>query len=147
MSYLATLARDEDGSYIRHTQGTDIPILLGETGADAIRNFMGWCGCGMPEETLGFLCDVLEYFGRERAIPFTHEAYERDKALESKAFRTTDQALQYFIRYCLDAKDLIEHGTSIPGAWLTDIGKSILEDLRVLRAKGELGAIDVETTA
>ena len=80
--------------------------------------FNEWfCGCGCPEEAISFLLELLElcplYDNRE---PF-------EKLIPN-------EGLQYLTLYTLDHFDLIEHGTSVRGSWLTDKGKAILELLR-----------------
>jgi hypothetical protein len=142
LSYLATLEKDDEGVYIRTRPGESMPLTLG-TGAEALREFMGWCGCGQPDEALAYLGDILAFYDREREGPFNWEAY---KAEEAKAFRTNNNIIMYALAYFIDSKGLTEHGGNISGAWLTTIGKSILHDISALRDAGELDVSDTEVT-
>lgn len=83
----------------------------------------GWCGCGSPEAPAKLVLDVL------RCAPF----YEPANRLSLTTLLPND-GLFYFVLYMLDRADLIEHGGSVGGAWLTDRGKAVLQSLETLVA-------------
>ena len=73
-------------------------------------NDLGNCGCGYAEARLELLREAL-----------------RDCPLyEDERWRKYDGALgEWFLCLLTDA-DLIEHGTSVSGSWITDKGKRLL---------------------
>jgi hypothetical protein len=101
-----------------------------------------WCGCGNPEEALGFMRDVMQVM-HDRSEESHKEPWTSD--YERSAWkRGTDKldamlpgtlGLTYY--YMLDAHDLTEHGGSVGGSWLTDKGEKVLA---MLAAAGDLEA-------
>lgn len=80
--------------------------------------FQDWfCGCGMPENAIECLRDLLAL----------HPLYDNRPAFESKI---PDDGLQYLVLYTLDHFGLTEHGTGIGGAWLTPKGQALLGALK-----------------
>lgn len=71
---------------------------------------LGGCGCGSGDN--GELAwGVLEHFAtphEERPFPWYYESRERE-----------------VLAHWLDSKELIEHGTSAAGSWLTEEGKRV----------------------
>lgn len=133
-SYLATLERGggDCGAYIKRIEGSDVPLHLGFEAA-ALGELLGFCGCGMPEEALAVTGDILAFF--ETHLERTPRPYEEVLRERAAAFRTSDEAAQFFMAYYLDSKDLMEHGSGIMNGWLTDLGKGVLADIRRLRAE------------
>lgn len=77
----------------------------------------GWfCGCGSPELAASKLQAMLSL------CPF----YENRAALEQMI---PDAGVLELLLYTLDHFDLIEHGGSIGGSWLSDKGKQVLAAL------------------
>ena len=75
-------------------------------------DILGGCGCGttsVPERAVS----LLEYF----ATDHMQRTYKMD---------LTDEVIAHWF----DSHDLIEHGTSIYGSWLTDKGREIYEVLQ-----------------
>lgn len=73
---------------------------------------LGGCGCGsgdLPEQAY----EVLKNFGREH--------------LSKERFSVYDKPEHEVIAHWLDNKELIEHGGSIGGSWLTDRGRELLK--------------------
>lgn len=100
---------------------------------------LGFCGCGCREVTLQLVLDVLELLtmkspqeGYEAHRVWYREVY---KPAEEKAFGGAPASLRYFVWYTLDDKEILEHGSCVPG-WLTPKGMSLLADLRSLKAAG-----------
>ena len=124
MSYLASLKKEPDGSYI------DEKGLSHQDDVDAIGHKLGFCGCGNPESALAYIRDVLQLIN-EGATGHESEKFDdwypiyRDRV---NAFFDNDRGLEYFTYYMLDDKDLLEHGSGVPG-WLTELGEQILFDL------------------
>lgn len=81
-----------------------------------------YCGCGNPEEALELIHDLL------KAAPY-YENRERLKEL----LPTT--GLEMLVLGALDNAQLVEHGGSIGGSWLTDRGKQVLAALDQVAAE------------
>ena len=81
-------------------------------------SLFGFCGCGIPEETLAYLMKGLELVDSYIRDDFK----EWDKACDDH-FKTKEG--RYLVWYIFDAKELTEHGGSVPG-WLTPDGKALL---------------------
>ena len=79
------------------------------------------CGCGRPEAVAILVRDIL------RCAPFYEE--ENQKSLE--ALLPSD-GIFYAVLALLDEADLIEHGGSIGGSWLTPKGEEALGSLNEL---------------
>lgn len=79
---------------------------------EVVLNDLGMCGCGMYDERLGILKEVMNAF----------PLYEGDNV--PGYLRT---ALGEWFLCLLDKAELIEHGTSIGGSWLTDKGERFLK--------------------
>lgn len=87
---------------------------------------LGFCMCGLPEEALKFIHDLLAWVD--------HRMNSKAPALQgeewTKYFRDIDagydkiladnkDGLKYMLFYFLDDKELTEHGGSVPG-WILD---------------------------
>ena len=83
------------------------------------------CGCGDPQSSHQLVYDLL------RLAPF----YEDGRWQRAERLIGTDGAFQIVIA-ALTKANLLEHGSSIGGSWITDRGKW------VLWAIGEVGGID-----
>lgn len=79
-----------------------------------IFNDLGMCGCGMYDERIVILKEVMNAF----------PLYEEDKV--PTYLRT---ALGEWFLCALDKAKLIEHGSTIGGSWLTEKGKRLLTGL------------------
>jgi len=91
-----------------------------------------YCGCGNPESAIELVHDLLT------AAPF-YENRDRVKEL----LPTT--GIEMVVFYALESAELIEHGSSIGGSWLTERGKEALAGLRAIRdAEGFEGFDDVQ---
>jgi len=100
-----------------------------ETAEDLIQTgFLGFCGCGSPDENLEYIRGALEVI----ADPYPKDEnrtgwdawYEAHKARVIEHFGNERSA--YFFYYWATKNDLTEHGGSVPG-WLTDKGKHLLK--------------------
>lgn len=88
------------------------------------------CGCGCPEDTIISIRDYLQIVNDKR-----NEEWEaiKNNFLEKFGVETVyDNPLLQFMAYMLDDKGLTEHGTSIGGNWITDLGKMCLYVYKLL---------------
>jgi hypothetical protein len=81
-------------------------------------NELGFCGCGLPDETRDWLADILSAIDSK-------EFNDIEKAVKEKPWLATA-----FLMYVLDAAGYTEHGSSVGRAWLTDKGKEALAKLK-----------------
>lgn len=93
---------------------------------------LGFCGCGIPEETAAWVLRGLEAID----APFQREEKEWAKFYpqwqdELRSMYGANDATRYFFWYWCDDKGFTEHGGSVPG-WLTDEGKDLRDWLRRL---------------
>lgn len=80
---------------------------------------LGFCGCGLPEETLKAVHSYLS------ALDWGWQDWEeRFPKLQSHSGLSKD--FWNFIAYFCDSKELTEHGGSVGGAWLSDRGRDWL---------------------
>jgi hypothetical protein len=82
---------------------------------------LGFCGCGLPEETIALLRDVLS------VIESDEPNY---KALLPLLDHKKTPGLVYTYLYLLDDKGLTDHGSGVMACWLTDKGSELLDSLR-----------------
>ena len=89
---------------------------------------VGMCGCGCPEDTYEVIRRVLNIRNDWQKDNIEYEAVEeRYKTdLELDTNNDIDYGLLQFILYVLDDKEILEHGSSIGGCWLTNLGKMYL---------------------
>lgn len=92
-----------------------------------------WCGCGDPESAADSFREIMEMFQEDDRNGYTsvHVNYERFKAYSEKH----GEGLTYCILYWLTGMGLIEHGGSVGGSWMTDLGRHIRE--QALTSTGE----------
>lgn len=75
-----------------------------------------FCGCGQPWEALALIHRVL------KLAPLYASQDELERLLPGPG-------VQMIVLYALTEADLLEHGGSIGGSWLTDTGKLALATL------------------
>ena len=80
---------------------------------------LGMCGCGNPDDVMGYIGDMLEKINK---------GYNFDY----------DNLSDMFFIYWANDKDFAEHGTTARCSRLTDEGKEVLSDIRVLQSEMEL---------
>lgn len=73
---------------------------------------LGGCGCG-SSDLPNIAVEVLRNFGREH--------------MSKNRFSVYDKSEYEVIAHWLDSKELIEHGSSVNGSWLTEKGKELLK--------------------
>lgn len=84
---------------------------------------MGGCGCGLSDEIAEKAYEVFKHFGTPHA--------ERNV----KFFTEDESMVLETLAHWLNSKDLIEHGGSVYGSWLTKKGEELVKILK--EAKGE----------
>lgn len=88
---------------------------------------MNLCGCGSPELTDDIIRKLLKV-----RFDYKHNnmAYEERCGREKEIFNIEDEDILYgtvqFFLYVLDDKGMLEHGSSIGGSWITDLGEKYL---------------------
>ena len=94
-----------------------------------------WCGCGNPDEALGFMRDLMALM-KARSDENTG-GFDEPYAESAWAKRTAeidamlgDGMLGLSYLYMLDSHDLTEHGGSVGGSWLTQEGERVLAMLQ-----------------
>lgn len=90
-----------------------------------------FCGCGQPTEALKYVKEYLEIL---KMRDTSAESNARD-AQWTESYKLLDAkpvGEVTFVLYVLTMLDLIEHGSSVRGSWLTENGKELLEDLTEL---------------
>lgn len=99
--------------------------------AEELANFFAYdllhlCGCGIPDNTWEVIRRILRIRSKAREMEYSDilQMYKDELHLD------TDDDLQHgsfqFILYVLDHYGLIEHGSSVGGCWLSELGKMYL---------------------
>lgn len=100
---------------------------------------MDMCGCGCPEDTHETIRRVLNI--REDRFEKDIKYDEVQKRYKEELHLNTQDSLHYgalqFVLYALDANGILEHGSSIGGCWLTDLGKMYLTVLNAWHEQKE----------
>lgn len=93
---------------------------------------LNMCGCGCPEDSLECVQKLLTACDwRDDTLAIDEWQKKRNEVwMECVGIaHITDDPLWQFMAYQLDSAGLLEHGTSINGAWTTDFGKMCLDFL------------------
>lgn len=89
------------------------------------------CGCGRPECSYELIRKILtirsEWQNNKLSYEEVKERYKSDLNLDTD--NDNHCGTLQFILYILDANGLVEHGTSIRGCWLTELGEMYLKVL------------------
>jgi len=87
---------------------------------------LGWCHCGSLRESITLLQLVLEEFDRCR----DDKNWDACQSMIDRLLcKEQNEALYYSYLYMLHANGLIEHGGSIAGAWISERGSEVLEQI------------------
>jgi hypothetical protein len=88
---------------------------------DNVHQWFGqyFCGCGYSDEAIAALREVLDIY-QERE-DFVAVNLDKLKAFEEKHSRGFAMMLLYF----MDGTGITEHGGSVYGAWMTNLGKDL----------------------
>jgi len=84
---------------------------------------LGLCGCGNPADVHKFLVDACETFDRD-----TH-GYKGDGPIEkiTGLVQENPEIVAEFVAHFLDQRNFLDHGSSVYGSWLSDLGKQFIE--------------------
>jgi hypothetical protein len=86
---------------------------------------LGFCGCGLPEESLRYIRNFLRHTANLQLVHQNKLAHDEwDKAGDE----LMGNAL-WFTRYVLSSKKFTNHGGNVGRAWLTPKGAALLNDL------------------
>ena len=97
------------------------------------------CGCGCPENTHAWIRKILtirsEWQDKKISYEEIKNRYKNDLDLDDS--NNNHYGALQFILYILDAYGIVEHGSSIGGCWLTDLGKMYLTVLNAWHDREE----------
>lgn len=118
--------------------------LIKECSDFFLYEILGFCGCGCPETSMESVCDYLDIVDlRHTKSDDKLNRYENSikaRKLMQDKFNVrdvySDPLLQY-MAYSLDDAGLTEHGSSIGGAWITDLGRMCKYTIRLRIASEE----------
>jgi hypothetical protein len=87
---------------------------------------LGFCGCGLPDEALKFIHDLLGWVDHRmnskapalQGEEWTNYCRMIDDGYD-KVLADNKEGLRYMLFYFLDDKKITEHGGSVPG-WILD---------------------------
>lgn len=84
---------------------------------------LGMCGCGTPEEAYNFLREVLRVCDRRDRT----KEWVSAEAVVSKMIAAHPDLTAHILMHFLTDKEVIEHGGSVGGSWLTKTGEEIVD--------------------
>ncbi len=84
------------------------------------------CGCGQPEEAFNLCRDVLDCFDRREARKGGDEWIDAEAAV-TEIIKTRPEITAHVISHLLTHFDLLEHGSSVGGSWLTTRGERVVD--------------------
>lgn len=89
---------------------------------------IGMCGCGQPHDVQVLLFELMQ---NHKNYNDNLISYEEMAAIRKSIIINTDSDIIFeFIFHVLDNAELLEHGTSIYSAWLTDKGNDFFNILK-----------------
>jgi hypothetical protein len=91
---------------------------------DLYYKMFGFCGCGDPESQIVLLHDVLMAISDKWNVTISDTVKAKEK--QDKIRALLPGALGDHYLYWLTHLDILEHGGSIGGSWLTKKGEEIL---------------------
>lgn len=83
---------------------------------------LGMCGCGLPTESFNFLKGVAACFDRRTK----GEWIDAEQAVSLLVKKDPDIAA-HVLAHVLSHLDVLEHGGSVCGSWLTDKGAALVD--------------------
>ncbi len=86
------------------------------------------CGCGLPEDAYNFCRDVLILFDRRGCHdkPPTKEWVNSEEEL-TRLILQRPEITAHVLTHLFDHLNLLEHGSSVFGSWLTANGERIVD--------------------
>lgn len=100
---------------------------------------MYMCSCGCPEDTYEIIRKILNIRNdwSTDKIKFDEIKKRYMEDLHIDANDSLHYGVLQFILYMLDEKEILEHGSSIGGCWITDLGKMYLTVLNAWHDREE----------
>ena len=119
-------------------EGYEYESCFYPTATDLLQTgFLGFCGCGSPEENLLYIFEGLklinDHYGNSDDCRDSFELYQKWNSL----MKIYLEQSKYFFYYWLDKEGLIEHGSALPG-WLTPKGHDFLDLLNEWKSSVDL---------
>lgn len=101
----------------------------GDDPTDDVRQWFGkyFCGCGSPELAIATLIEVLDLYQQRGDVSTPMVDLDKLKAFDTKYSEGMTMLMLYF----MDGTGLTEHGGSVYGAWLTNLGVNLKKFLEV----------------
>lgn len=101
-------------------------------------DILGLCGCGTPKDTWNMIRIVLNALNDKHEDKCTYDEYQL--RLKDELHINPSEDIQYglyqFVLYILNDKKILEHGSSVGGSFLTDLGKKYLTVLNIWHEEG-----------
>lgn len=102
---------------------------------------IGMCGCGRPEDTNEVIRKVLNirYDWSKDKLKYeeVEQRYSHDLEIDMENY--IHYGLLQFVLYMLDSNKILEHGSSVGGSWLTELGEMYLTVLNAWKDReGEI---------
>lgn len=113
----------------------DSGLLIGPDGCHyhnehqaAHHGLLRLCGCGSPEEAHNFARDVLAAFDRRGVHddPPTREWVQAEEVVKKLLLERPSEAA-HLLSHLFSHLDLLEHGGSVGGSWLTKDGERVVD--------------------
>lgn len=117
-----------------------IPVyeIIKECSEFFLYEILGFCGCGCPEISIEAVCDYLDIIDLRHTESDDklnrYANFDKARQLLQEKFHAkyvSDDPMLQFMAYTLDDADLTDHGSSINGAWITDLGRMCKYVLRL----------------
>lgn len=89
---------------------------------------LGMCGCGDPEGAYNFLLNILKL--ADRRAYYASRCSKEWVALEREttaAIACDPEMAAHVLLHFLTDRNVLEHGGSVGGSWLTDLGAQIVD--------------------
>ena len=90
-----------------------------------------FCVCGRPDDAFDYVYKALKLILKLQTHVWTKIMSYEDWEKENRKLYGSIGA-EYFMYYFLSKKELLEHGSSLPG-WLSDSGRKLLRDMKIIK--------------
>ncbi len=82
---------------------------------------IGMCGCGSPDEIKLFLHNMIKIQQNYKESLIDYQ--KKVESIKNLIQNTPPNVIFEFVFNILDHNNMVEHGSSINGAWLTNLGE------------------------
>jgi len=86
---------------------------------------MNLCSCGTPEDCKNVICEYLIILNKWTSNTKIPKDFKTSFGVDS----IYDNPFTLFLAYAIDSYGFTEHGSSIGGAWITDLGRMYIDVL------------------